>query len=357
MLLAATPCCFLADDGVHKSQDAAGGGGLGISSVALVVVLVLAALVFVSGLLHLLLRFLRRARTGATEGGGSEAGPGEGGGGGRGQESALQRQLQQLFHLHDSGLDQAVIDALPVFLYGEVVVGAGAGAKEPFDCAVCLCEFAGDDRLRLLPLCGHAFHIDCIDTWLLSNSTCPLCRRVLAADDDGGGDAAGLLLDEGWTREGEGAVFPVRLGKFKSTARATAGHGHGPARHDGVAAAEEGDASSSLDARRCYSMGSYQYVLAEASLQVSVHRRNVDGGNGAERMRGPRGAAADPPGLSGGGGEGKRISAGSKGDSFSVSKIWQWPRNGKGKLPVLASDGSPAVDGALQWPRRSVGES
>ena len=242
-----------------------------------------------------------------------------------------------------------------MFLYGEVVVGAGA--KEPFDCAVCLCEFAGDDRLRLLPLCGHAFHIDCIDTWLLSNSTCPLCRRVLAADD-GGGDAA-LLLDEGWGREGEGAVFPVRLGKFKSTARA-AGH----VQHDGggIVAAEEGDAgssSSSLDARRCYSMGSYQYVLAEASLQVSVHRRHGDGANGgaAERMRGPRGVVANQPGLGGGGGEGKRIGAGSKGDSFSVSKIWQWPRNGKGKLPVLASDGSPAVDGALQWPRRSVGES
>uniref|UniRef100_A0A3Q7IUH8 Aminotransferase-like plant mobile domain-containing protein n=1 Tax=Solanum lycopersicum TaxID=4081 RepID=A0A3Q7IUH8_SOLLC len=29
---------------------------------------------------------------------------------------ALQRQLQQLFHLHDSGLDQTFIDALPVFL-------------------------------------------------------------------------------------------------------------------------------------------------------------------------------------------------------------------------------------------------
>ncbi|KAF7099642.1 hypothetical protein CFC21_101253 [Triticum aestivum] len=364
MLLAATACCFLADE-VKKSQDGGGGvggggggGGLGISPVVLVVVLILAALVFVSGLLHLLVRFLRwraRARTGATEDGGSEVGEG-GGGRGAGEESALQRQLQQLFHLHDSGLDQAVIDALPVFLYGEVVVGAGNGAKEPFDCAVCLCEFAGDDRLRLLPLCGHAFHIDCIDTWLLSNSTCPLCRRVLAADDDGD---AGLLLDEGWGLEGEGAVFPVRLGKFKSTARAA---GHGPVHDGGIVAAEEGDAgssSSSLDARRCYSMGSYQYVLAEASLQVSVHRRHGDGANGgaAERMRGPRGVVANQPGLGGGGGEGKRIGAGSKGDSFSVSKIWQWPRNGKGKLPVLASDGSPAVDGALQWPRRSVGES
>ena len=37
-----------------------------------------------------------------------------------------------------------------------------------------------------------------------------------------------------------------------------------------------------------------------------------------------------------------RIGAGSKGDSFLVSKIWQWPRNGKGKLPVLASDDSSA---------------
>ncbi|KAM0894731.1 hypothetical protein ACQ4PT_024218 [Festuca glaucescens] len=339
------------------TQDGGGGGGggkrLGVSPVVLFVLVVLAAVVFVTGLLHLLVRFLRwraRASAAAAEGG---AGVAEGGGGGdEEEESAMQRQLQQLFHLHDSGLDQAVIDALPVFLYAEVVVGSGA--KEPFDCAVCLCEFAGDDRLRLLPLCGHAFHIDCIDTWLLSNSTCPLCRRALAADD-----AAALLLDaaldEDWRRE-EDAVFPVRLGKFKNTSRAA-----GPvnAAAGGIVASEEGDtsSSSSLDARRCYSMGSYQYVLAEASLQVSVHRRNGDGTNGgAERMRGARGIVAS--GANPAGGQGKKISAGSKGESFSVSKIWQWPRNGKGKLPVLASDGdSPAVDGALQWPRRSVGES
>ncbi|OEL20310.1 RING-H2 finger protein ATL46 [Dichanthelium oligosanthes] len=91
------------------------------------------------------------------------------------RDAAMDRQLQQLFNLHDSGLDQAFIDALPVFAYREII----GGNKEPFNCAVCLCEFHGEDRLRLLPVCGHAFHLQCIDTWLLSNSTCPLCRGTL----------------------------------------------------------------------------------------------------------------------------------------------------------------------------------
>ncbi|KAK1306193.1 RING-H2 finger protein ATL46 [Acorus calamus] len=36
-----------------------------------------------------------------------------------------------------------------------------------------------EGKLRLLPSCGHAFHLDCIVMWLLSNSTCPLCRGML----------------------------------------------------------------------------------------------------------------------------------------------------------------------------------
>jgi hypothetical protein len=34
-----------------------------------------------------------------------------------------------------------------VFAYREI----NGGSKEPFDWAVCLCEFNGEDRLRLLP--------------------------------------------------------------------------------------------------------------------------------------------------------------------------------------------------------------
>ncbi|CAD6337545.1 unnamed protein product [Miscanthus lutarioriparius] len=348
---------------VEKRQDgggaaSSGGGGHGskISPVVLFVVVIAAVVLFVSCLLHLVVRLLlRRGRARARAEAGADGGVDAAGGGG--EESALQRQLQQLFHLHDAGLDQDVIDALPVFLYREVVVGASAGAKEPFDCAVCLCEFAGEDRLRLLPLCGHAFHIDCIDTWLLSNSTCPLCRCALGADAD-------ALFVDGFDEEGGGwkhedAVLPVRLGKFKNLSRAAPG----PIRDGaGIVTREDGEtSSSSLDARRCYSMGSYQYVLAEASLQVSVHRRHGDGhARAGARLRGVGSNPAGTETDGGAGTEGKRIGAGSKGDSFSVSKIWQWPRNGKGKLPVLASDDSPAMNmngGRLPWQRPSPGDS
>ncbi|KAL6606132.1 hypothetical protein ACP70R_041785 [Stipagrostis hirtigluma subsp. patula] len=358
----ATGCCLFVAGEVKKQEGGGGGGGGSgsggdgprISPAVVFVVVILAVVLFVAGVLHLLVRFLlRRSRARArVEGGGAGV---EAAGGG---ESALQRQLQQLFHLHDAGLDQDVIDALPVFLYREVVVGAGA--KEPFDCAVCLCEFAGEDRLRLLPLCGHAFHIDCIDTWLLSNSTCPLCRCALGADAAALFEAFGETADGGgggWKHED--AVLPVRLGKFKNLGRSAAGPIHdGGAGADGIVTREAGEtSSSSLDARRCYSMGSYQYVLAEASLQVSVHRRNGDGNRrAAVRLRT---AGANPAGndASAAAAEGKKIGVGSKGDSFSVSKIWQWPRNGKGKLPVLASDDSPAMNGRSPWPRRSPGDS
>lgn len=42
-------------------------------------------------------------------------------------------------------------------------------------CAVCLNNFANGELLRILP-CGHELHRECVDPWLQSHHTCPLCK-------------------------------------------------------------------------------------------------------------------------------------------------------------------------------------
>ncbi|XP_010412874.1 PREDICTED: RING-H2 finger protein ATL38-like [Camelina sativa] len=72
------------------------------------------------------------------------------------------------------GLDEAIINSFPTFLYSEVKerrIGIGG-----VECAVCLCEFEDDETLRLIPSCCHVFHADCVNAWLSDHSTCPLCR-------------------------------------------------------------------------------------------------------------------------------------------------------------------------------------
>ncbi|KAJ1395337.1 Zinc finger, RING-type [Sesbania bispinosa] len=68
------------------------------------------------------------------------------------------------------GLPASVISSLPVFTFSPNT------HPEPVDCAVCLSEFEYGETGRVLPKCKHAFHIDCIDMWFQSHSTCPLCR-------------------------------------------------------------------------------------------------------------------------------------------------------------------------------------
>lgn len=70
------------------------------------------------------------------------------------------------------GLDAVAIAALPTFIYR-----AGSSTNGCTDeCAVCLNVAEEGEMMRLLPKCKHVFHIDCIDMWLNSHSTCPVCR-------------------------------------------------------------------------------------------------------------------------------------------------------------------------------------
>ncbi|XP_068639511.1 RING-H2 finger protein ATL16-like [Aristolochia californica] len=80
--------------------------------------------------------------------------------------------------IESRGLDESVIRSIPIFRFKK---GEEDGKEKNFsECAVCLNEFQEDERLRLLPSCSHAFHIDCIDTWLQNNANCPLCRSSIS---------------------------------------------------------------------------------------------------------------------------------------------------------------------------------
>ncbi|KRT83234.1 zinc finger protein [Oryctes borbonicus] len=43
-------------------------------------------------------------------------------------------------------------------------------------CVICQCEFERQQMIRTL-LCGHKYHLICIDTWCRTALTCPVCRR------------------------------------------------------------------------------------------------------------------------------------------------------------------------------------
>ncbi|CAJ1971721.1 unnamed protein product [Sphenostylis stenocarpa] len=76
------------------------------------------------------------------------------------------------------GLDSAIVDTFPTFVYSEVK--ALKIGRATLECAVCLNEFHDDETLRLIPRCCHVFHSDCIDAWLVNHSSCPVCRANLA---------------------------------------------------------------------------------------------------------------------------------------------------------------------------------
>ncbi|KAJ6684571.1 RING-H2 FINGER PROTEIN ATL61-RELATED-RELATED [Salix purpurea] len=73
----------------------------------------------------------------------------------------------------NKGLKKKVLRSLPKQTFSEDFAGKFS------DCAICLTEFSAGDEIRVLPQCGHGFHVSCIDTWLGSHSSCPSCRQIL----------------------------------------------------------------------------------------------------------------------------------------------------------------------------------
>ncbi|KAI6689696.1 hypothetical protein NL676_026524 [Syzygium grande] len=73
------------------------------------------------------------------------------------------------------GLTKELREMLPVIVYKE------SFSVNDSQCSVCLGDYEADDRLQQVPACGHTFHMGCIDHWLATHTTCPLCRVSLLA--------------------------------------------------------------------------------------------------------------------------------------------------------------------------------
>lgn len=103
------------------------------------------------------------------------------------------------------GLDPVVIRTFPVVAHSELK--ETKIARWSLECAVCLNEFQHYETLRLLPKCGHVFHPNCIDAWLASCATCPVCRAKLVADSAAGeiseSEFVAICVDDGVDRNGD----------------------------------------------------------------------------------------------------------------------------------------------------------
>ncbi|KAK8509600.1 hypothetical protein V6N12_001686 [Hibiscus sabdariffa] len=73
------------------------------------------------------------------------------------------------------GLEPAVVAAMPTVKFNS----EGFNSIEDTQCSICLGEYQEKEVLRIMPKCGHNFHLSCIDLWLRKQSTCPVCRLPL----------------------------------------------------------------------------------------------------------------------------------------------------------------------------------
>ncbi|KAK7839684.1 ring-h2 finger protein atl47 [Quercus suber] len=174
------------------------------------------------------------------------------------------------YNFLDSDLDQAFIDAVPTFLYKEIM-----GLKEPFDCAA-----HGYYLIQLALFVEGTFtHLGLLG-FPLKTQFFVLRTQGKKMSFQAMGQLGFFLVKKPAENAiiSEKSVFSVGLGKFRSS-------------NDGVGAVVErrvGEtSSSSLDAR-CYSLGSYQYVVADSELQVALCPNRVGGSMRIVKGRGTK---------------------------------------------------------------------
>ncbi|KAK2373656.1 RING/U-box superfamily protein [Trifolium repens] len=80
----------------------------------------------------------------------------------------------------DESTSISVADSIPTHKYHKRSKVDVVSDDEGGTCAVCLGDFEEGEELKTMPECLHSFHVPCIDLWLNSHSSCPICRASAA---------------------------------------------------------------------------------------------------------------------------------------------------------------------------------
>lgn len=110
---------------------------------------------------------------------------------------SLETGSQATGRMAATGLKKSALRRIPVSVY-QAGLGIPA-ATAATECPICLGEFEDGEKVRVLPQCHHGFHVGCIDTWLISHSSCPTCRQSLLEPNpppSAVSDAAGNAVTE-----------------------------------------------------------------------------------------------------------------------------------------------------------------
>ena len=99
--------------------------------------------------------------------------------GGMGNQNDLNELIERMLHYRrDNPTDAAIVSELPETKIDDI----NKLEEDKKNCVICMEDFKNGDKSTNLP-CLHMFHTNCIQSWLKTQNTCPICKFKLTQDN------------------------------------------------------------------------------------------------------------------------------------------------------------------------------